>query len=101
MSTCLDGSVQARYGHITAGMVARPPEGLTGLWVCAGRPAAPLSGLTGGGPLIACSGKRERSDRARSSLRFLPDGPGGSERLGLREWKTGPDLLLRGRGGRI
>nr|BFE67264.1 hypothetical protein GCM10020092_005650 [Actinoplanes digitatis] len=49
-----DGSVQARYEHVTAGMVDRLLEGLTGLWasalvarrqISAGSPVAALDRL--------------------------------------------------------
>ncbi|MDT5041613.1 MAG: hypothetical protein QOE51_2598 [Actinoplanes sp.] len=45
-----DGSVQARYEHITAGMVARLLEGLTGLWVGA---LADRRHLSAGSPVAA------------------------------------------------
>jgi integrase len=94
-----DGSVQARYSHVTPAMRHRLMNALGEQWEAsleARRAMAP------GSPVAALDALLKRSPtgdpgraRPRSSPNFLPKPPRERLRAGLPDRKTGPDLRFR------
>jgi hypothetical protein len=88
-----DGSVQARYSHITAATRQRLMDDLTGQWEAALRVRQAMSP---GSPVRALDRLLRRSDGGPPALRdeSSPDWPGEAVGAGLPVRKTGPELVF-------
>ncbi|GAB1644279.1 hypothetical protein KRMM14A1259_47020 [Krasilnikovia sp. MM14-A1259] len=86
-----DGSVQARYAHVTSGMTARLLDGLTQAWTEALAARRELTAITDAGAGPAAGGGADMT-LARSSPRFLPRAPENEKRAPSRRNETRSDL---------
>jgi integrase len=103
-----DGSVQARYSHVTPRMRARLMDALTEQWeealdirrtMSPGSPVAALDALLRSGERPGRKAEEE-SPRPRSSPNFLPKPPRNAVRGGLPNRKTAPHLQFHQSGWR-
>ncbi len=103
-----DGSVQARYSHITPRMRARLMDALTEQWeeaLEARREMSPGSPVAALDALLRARERpdqraEEESSRPRSSPNFLPRPPRNAVRGGLPDRKTAPHLQFHQSGWR-
>jgi hypothetical protein len=103
-----DGSVQARYSHVTLRMRARLMDALTEQWeealevrreMSPGSPVAALDALLRSGERPGRTAEEEKP-RPRSSPNFLPRPPANAVRGGLPIRKTTPHLRVHQSGWR-